>query len=54
MAQISTSFGRTFFVVEHLTFEYEVHSQSFEEHNEVDHISGAVRVSESQLASIEV
>ena len=36
MAQILNSLGHLFSVVEHLTFEHEVHSRSSEEHNEVD------------------
>ena len=36
MAQIFNSLGHLFSVVEHLTFKYEVHSQSSEAHNEVD------------------
>jgi hypothetical protein len=38
MAQILNSLGRMFAAVEHLTFVYEVHSQSSEEHNVVDRI----------------
>jgi hypothetical protein len=38
MAQISNSLSQVFSAVEHLTLEYETHSQSFEEHNEVDRI----------------
>ena len=36
VAQIFNSLGHLFSVVEHLTFEHKVHSQSSEEHNEVD------------------
>jgi hypothetical protein len=36
VAQIFNSLGHLFSVVEHLTFEHEEHSQSSEEHNEVD------------------
>jgi hypothetical protein len=36
VAQIFDSLGHLFSVVEHLTFEHKVHSQSSEEHNEVD------------------
>jgi hypothetical protein len=36
MAQISNSLSQMFSAVEHLTLEHEVHSQSSEEHNEVD------------------
>jgi len=36
VAQISNSLSPTLFAVEHLTLEHEVHSQSSEEHNEVD------------------
>jgi hypothetical protein len=36
VAQILNSLGQLFSVVEHLTFEHEVHSQSSEAHNEVD------------------
>ena len=36
VAQIFDSLGHLFSVVEHLTFEHEVHSWSSEEHNEVD------------------
>jgi hypothetical protein len=35
-AQISNSLSPLFSTVEHLTLEHEVHSQSFEEHNEAD------------------
>ncbi|KAF8489508.1 hypothetical protein F5888DRAFT_1159762 [Russula emetica] len=38
MAQISNSLSQMFSAVEHLTLEYKTHSQSFEEHNEVDRI----------------
>jgi hypothetical protein len=36
VAQIFNSLGHLFSVVEHLTFEHGVHSQSSEAHNEVD------------------
>ena len=36
VAQILNSLGHLFSVVEHLTFKHKVHSQSSEEHNEVD------------------
>ena len=36
VAQIFNSLGHLFSVVEHLTFEHQVHSRSSEEHNEVD------------------
>ena len=36
MAQISSSLSQIFSAVEHLALEHEVHSQSSEEHNEVD------------------
>ena len=36
VAQIFNSLGHLFSVVEHLTFKHKVHSQSSEEHNEVD------------------
>ena len=36
MAQISNSLSQVFSAVEHLTLEHDVHSQSSEEHNEVD------------------
>ena len=38
VTQISNSLGQMFSAVEHLTFEHKVHSQSSEEHNEVDRI----------------
>ena len=37
VAQISNSFTHLFSAVEHLTLEHEVHSQSSEAHNEVNH-----------------
>ena len=37
MAQISNSLSQMFSTVEHLTLSYEAHSQSSDEHNEVDH-----------------
>ena len=37
MAQISKSLSQIFSAVEHLTLEHEAHSQSSEEHDEVDH-----------------
>jgi hypothetical protein len=36
MAQISDSLSQLFSAVEHLAFEHKMHSQSSEEHNEVD------------------
>jgi hypothetical protein len=36
VAQIFNALSQTFSTVEHLTLTYEVHSQSSEEHNEVD------------------
>ena len=36
--QISNAFSQAFSVVEHLTLRYEVHSQSSDEHNDVDRI----------------
>ena len=38
MAQISDALSQGSSVVEHLTLEHEVHSQSSEEHNDVDRI----------------
>ena len=38
VTQISNALSQVFSVVEHLTFRYEVHSQSSEEHNDVDRI----------------
>jgi hypothetical protein len=38
VAQICNSLNQIFSSVEHLTLEYEVHSESSEEHNEVDFI----------------
>jgi hypothetical protein len=38
VAQISTALSQVFSAVEHLTLEHEVHSQSSEEHNDVDRI----------------
>jgi hypothetical protein len=38
VAQISNAFSRVFSAVEHLTLEHEAHSQSSEEHNDVDRI----------------
>ena len=35
-AQIFNSLGQMFSAVEHITFEHQVHSQSSEEHNQVD------------------
>jgi hypothetical protein len=37
-AQISNALGQVFSAVEHLTLEHQVHSQSSEEHNDVDRI----------------
>ena len=37
VAQIFNALSQNFSAVEHLTIEHEVHSQSSEEHNEVDH-----------------
>jgi hypothetical protein len=36
MAQIFNALSQMFFAVEHLIFSYEAHSQSSEEHNEVE------------------
>ena len=38
MAQISNALSQVFFVVERLTLRHKVHTQSFEEHNDVDRI----------------
>ena len=38
MAHISNALSQGFSAVEHLTLEHEVHSQSSEEHNDVDRI----------------
>jgi hypothetical protein len=37
MAQISNSLGQIFSAVEHLTLQHKVHTESSEEHNDVDH-----------------
>ena len=59
MARILNAVGQRFSSVEHLTLEHEVHSQSPNEHNDVDRTDGIVvsvasRVSDCKKSSLEM